>query len=309
MAQQQFFYGGQAVIEGVMIRGRRVFSVAARSPEGEICTIAHSIPSLYTGPWRRVPLVRGTIVLLEMLVMGIQALTYSANVAAGGGETPISKWTIALTIALSLGFGIALFFVFPLLVVERAVDRFTDSSIVSNLAEGVLRLIIFLAYIKLIGLMRDIRRVFAYHAAEHMTVHAQEAQVPLDTSHIRRFPRAHPRCGTAFLLTVMVVAIIVFTMLGTPSLQWRLLSRILLIPVIAGLSYEVIRFSGAHAGSRLVKLFMAPSLALQALTTRPPDDDQIEVAISAMQTAISADQGTALDPHAGPRDDGSDATS
>ncbi len=308
MAQQKFFYGGQAVIEGVMIRGQRAFSVAARNPEGEICAISHSIPSLYTGPWRRVPLVRGTIVLLEMLVMGIQALTYSANVAAGGGEDPISKRAIAVTIALSLSFGVALFFVLPLVVVERGVDRFTDSSVLSNLAEGVLRLIIFLAYIKLIGLMRDIRRVFAYHAAEHMTVHAQEAQVPLDTSHIRRFPAAHPRCGTAFLLTVMVVAIIVFTLLGTPSLQWRLLSRILLIPVIAGLSYEIIRFSGAHAGNRLVKLFMAPSLALQALTTRPPDDDQIEVAISAMQTAISADQGTALDPPAGSHEVSPDAT-
>ena len=295
MAEQQHFYGGQAVLEGVMIRGKRNFSVAARSPEGDICSVAHAIPSIYTGRWRRIPLIRGTIVLVEMLVMGVKALAYSANIAAGGQEAPISRWAVATTIAISLVFGLGLFFVLPLIAVDRGFDRFIENSVLSNLVEGALRLVIFLIYIKLIGLMGDIRRVFAYHAAEHMTVHAKEAQLPLETEYVRRFPAAHPRCGTAFLLTVMIVSIILFTVLGTPSLQWRLVSRIVLIPVIAGISYEVIRFSGAHAGNSLVKVLMAPSLALQAMTTRPPDDDQIEVAISAMQRAIEADETGVLD--------------
>ncbi len=300
MAQEQFPYGGQALIEGVMIRGRQSYSIAARRPTGDIFTLSYPIPNWYVGRWRRVPFVRGTLVLLETLVMGMRALVLSAHIAAGGDESPVAKWAIALTIVPSLAFGIALFFVVPLLTVEAGVDRFVDSSILSNVTEGVVRLAIFLAYVKLIGLMHEIRRVFAYHAAEHMTVHAQEANVPLETPNIRQFSAAHPRCGTAFLLVVMLVAIVVFALVGTDPFWWRVLSRIVLLPVIAGISYEVIRFSGAHRTNALVKLIMAPSLMLQAMTTRPPDDDQIEVAIAAMQTAISADQGTASTPMRGP---------
>ena len=293
MAQQQpFVYGGQAVIEGVMIRGGRAYSVAARRPDGEICSITNPVPRWGASDWRRVPLVRGTLVLLEMLVIGMRALTYSARVAAGDetGEESISGWAIALTMLVSAGFAIALFFIAPLLLVDSGVDRFTDSAIISNVVEGVVRLLIFLVYLVAIGWMPSIRRVFAYHAAEHMTVHAQEARLPLETANIRRFSAAHPRCGTAFLLTVMVVSILVFAPLGQPDLPLRIASRILLIPVIAGVSYEVIRFSGAHSGNALVKLLMVPSLALQKLTTRPPDDDQIEVAIFAMEAARAADQ-------------------
>lgn len=290
LAQQQFFYGGQAVLEGVMIRGQNNFSVSARGPDGEIFSTTHSIPSIYTGFLRRIPFIRGTITLFEMLVMGVRALSYSANVAAGGNEAPISRWTIAITIATSLCFGLGLFFILPLILVQQGFDRFISNSILSNLTEGILRLAIFLLYIKLIGMMSDIRRVFAYHAAEHMTVHAKEAQQPLEIRNIRRFSAAHPRCGTAFLLTVMIVSIIVFTLVGTPSIEWRLASRIVLIPIIAGVSYEVIRISGKHPNNKFVKFLTAPSLALQAMTTRPPDDDQIEVAISAMNKAIDADQ-------------------
>ncbi len=300
MAQEQFPYGGQALIEGVMIRGRQSYSIAARRPTGDICTLSYPIPNWYLGRWRRVPFVRGTLVLLETLVMGMRALVLSAHIAAGEDESSVAKWAIALTIIPSLAFGIALFFVVPLLAVEAGVDRFVDSSILSNVTEGVVRLVIFLAYVKLIGLMHEIRRVFAYHAAEHMTVHAQEANVPLETPNIRQFSAAHPRCGTAFLLVVMLVAIVVFALVGTDPFWWRVLSRIVLLPVIAGISYEVIRFSGAHRTNALVKLVMAPSLMLQAMTTRPPDDDQIEVAIAAMQTAISADEGSPSTPMRGP---------
>jgi uncharacterized protein YqhQ len=231
------------------------------------------------------------VVLAETLIVGMRALTYSAQVAAGEDEDekPIPAWSMALTIVFSLGLGISLFFVAPLLVTHNVIDRLTGSSILSNLGEGVIRLIIFFLYLLLIGLMPTIKRVFAYHAAEHMAVHTHEAMLPLQISNVRKFPAAHPRCGTAFLLTVMIVSILVFAMLGTPDLTLRILSRIVLIPLIAGISYEVIRFNAAHDGSAFVRLWTLPSLALQAFTTAPPDDDQIEVAISAMQLAIRGD--------------------
>jgi uncharacterized protein YqhQ len=285
-------YGGQAVIEGVMIRGVHVYSVAARHPDGSIRTILRPVPKWAVNRWRRIPFVRGTLVLAESLAIGMRALTYSAQVAAGEEENdePIPAWSIALTIALSLGLGIGLFFVLPLIITHNGIDRFTDNSIVSNIGEGVLRLAVFFAYLGLIGLMPSIKRVFAYHAAEHMSVHTHEAALPLDKDHVRMFPAAHPRCGTAFLLTVMLVSIIVFAMLGTPDLPLRIASRIILIPVIAGISYEVIRFNAKHSGNALVRLGTVPSLLLQTLTTRKPDDDQIEVAIAAMTAAIEGDQ-------------------
>ena len=284
-------YGGQAVIEGVMIRGQHVYSVAARHPDGSIRTVLRPVPTWAVNRWRRIPFIRGTLVLGESLAIGMRALTYSAQVAAGEeeDEQPLPAWSLALTIATSLGLGIGLFFVLPLVITHNAIDRFIDSSILSNLGEGVLRLLIFFAYLLLVGLMPSIKRVFAYHAAEHMSVHAHEAELPLDNEHVRMFPAAHPRCGTAFLLTVMIVSIIIFALMGTPDLPLRIASRILFIPVIAGIAYEVIRFNGRHSGNALVRMFTVPSLLLQELTTRPPDDDQIEVAITAMNAAIEGD--------------------
>ncbi len=290
-AQQQSFYGGQAVIEGVMIRGRRVYAVAARHPSGAIKTITEPVPSWSVNRFRRIPFLRGALVLSESLVVGLRALNYSAQVAAGEDEDdkPIPAWAMWLTLSFSLGLGVALFFVLPLLLTHGIIDRYTDDSIISNTGEGVLRLAIFMAYIGLIGLMPSIKRVFGYHAAEHMTIHAHEASLPLEHDRIRPFPAAHPRCGTAFLLTVMLVSIVVFALLGTPDLPIRIASRILLIPVIAGVSYEVIRFNASHTGNALVRAGTIPSLALQAMTTRPPDDGQIEVAIAAMNAALEGD--------------------
>jgi len=289
--QPPFVYGGQAVIEGVMIRGRQGYSVAARRPDGEICAVTHTVPGWGNNRLRRIPLVRGTLVLAESMVIGMKALTYSAQVAAGeeDDEKPIPPWAIALTLLFSLGIAISLFFVLPLVLVHSGVDRFTDSSIVSNVAEGVIRLTIFVAYLLLVGSMPSIRRVFGYHAAEHMAVHANEHELPLNIANVRRFPAAHPRCGTAFLLTVMVVSILVFALLGKPDLPLRLASRIVLIPVIAGVSYEFLRFSAAHSGNVLVRALMSPNLWLQKLTTRAPDDGQVEVAISAMERALEDD--------------------
>ena len=290
--QQSAAYGGQAVIEGVMIRGRHVYSVAARHPSGVIKTVTRPVPTWSVNRVRRIPFVRGTLVLSESLVVGLRALTFSAQVSAGENEDdeePIPPWTLAVTMAFSLGLGVGLFFILPLLITHSVIDRFTDNSILSNTGEGVLRLVIFFLYLTLIGMMPSIRRVFGYHAAEHMAVHTHEAALPLEGGNLRRFPAAHPRCGTAFLLTVMIVSIIVFALLGTPDLPIRIASRIVLIPLIAGVSYEVIRFNARHSGNVLVRAGTLPSLALQAMTTRPPDDGQIEVAIAAMNAAIDGD--------------------
>ncbi len=283
-------YGGQAVIEGVMIRGRDHYSLAVRRPNGEIATQSSRLSTLYTGRLRSIPLVRGVIVLIETLVIGMKALSTSANIALEEEGKELSGWSMGIMLTVSLGIGIGLFFIAPLLAI-RSLDNLIASDEVSNLVEGLLRLAMFLAYIFLIGRMNDIRRVFAYHGAEHMTVHAYEHNDPLEVEAVRQYPTAHNRCGTAFLLVVMVVAIVVFTFLGRPSLPVSIASRIVLVPVIAGISYEVIRFSGAHAGNFLVKAIVYPSLALQRLTTRQPDDQQIEVAIRAMKHAIAVDNG------------------
>ncbi|MDE2861528.1 MAG: DUF1385 domain-containing protein [Chloroflexota bacterium] len=292
-AQRRFVYGGQAVIEGVMIRGRDHYSLAVRKLNGEITTVSSRLSTLYTGRLRSIPLVRGVIVLLETLIIGIQALSRSANIALEEEGQELSGWSMAIMLTISLTLGIGLFFIAPLFAI-RSLDSMIESDALSNLLEGILRLAVFLAYILLIGLLPDIKRVFAYHGAEHMTVHAQEHELPLEVENVRRFPTAHNRCGTAFLLVVMVVAIAVFTFIGRPSLPVSVASRIVLVPVIAAISYEIIRFSGAHATNPLVKFIVYPSLALQSLTTRKPDDAQIEVAIRAMEHAIAVDQGIEL---------------
>ena len=288
--EKRITYGGQAVIEGVMIRGRDHYSLAVRRPNGEITTRSSGLSTLYTGRLKNIPLVRGVVVLIETMVIGIEALSRSANIALEEEGQELSGWAMGGMLAFSLAIGIGLFFIAPLLAI-RSLDTFFSSSQASNLAEGILRLTMFLAYIFLIGRLPDIKRVFAYHGAEHMTVHAYEHDLPLEVEHVRSFSTAHNRCGTAFLLVVMIVAIVVFTFVGRPPLPITIASRIVLVPLIAAISYEIIKFSGAHAGNPLVKLIVYPSLALQALTTRKPDDDQIEVAIHAMKHAIAVDQG------------------
>ena len=287
-ANQPHTYGGQAVIEGVMIRGQRNIAIAVRRPDGSIALKRQPLTPIFTGRLRRIPLVRGVIAMAETLTLGMRALTYSANVAAEAEGEEISARSMAGMMAVSLTIAIGLFFLVPVLASDR-LEGLLGSSLMANIAEGVIRLGLFLGYILLIGRMNDIRRVFMYHGAEHMTVHAQERGDPLNIAHIRRYPTAHPRCGTAFLLVVMVVAILAFIFVGREPFWWLIASRIVLVPLIAAVSYEVIRFSGRHAANPLVALITAPSLALQSLTTRQPDDDQIEIAIAAMQQAQAAD--------------------
>ena len=290
-------YGGQAVLEGVMIRGQSHMAVAVRRPNGAIAIDERPLSTLYTGVVRRIPLLRGVIVLVETLSLGMRALSYSANVnmedpeADPGSEVEseeLGKGAIASMLLLSFGFAITLFFLLPLFA-SRPLEGMFGNDIVSNIAEGSIRLGVFVAYIWVIGRMPDIRRVFMYHGAEHMTVHAQERGDPLVIEAIRKYSPAHPRCGTAFLLTVMVVAIVVFVVVPREPLWWLVLSRIIFLPVIAALAYEVIRWSGRYEDNPVVKLITAPNLLLQKLTPRPPEDDQIEVAIAAMNAALVAD--------------------
>ena len=282
-----------------MIRGLTNVSIAVRRPSGEILVETQPIGWRWARTIRRIPFVRGMIVLSEMLFVGTRALIFSANVATeeegsdeteGKGPGGLSSLAVGGSVAVSLLLAIAIFFATPVFA-TRLLDSFLDTSnLWSNVIEGTIRLLMFVGYITLIGLMPDIRRVFAYHGAEHMTIHAREHGQPLDVPSIRQFGTAHPRCGTAFILVVMVVAIIVHVFWTPPGLVDRVLSRIVVLPLIAGLSYEIIRFSGFHADNFLVKAIIWPNLLLQALTTRQPDDDQIEVAISALNGAVEADR-------------------
>ncbi len=289
-------YGGQAVIEGVMIRGREWFSLAVRRQDGSIEQHCERLNPLYNGRLRRLPLIRGVLALLETLILGVKALQMSANMASmepgqqkGDGEG-IPGWMMASTLAFSLLFGIVLFFLLPIGVV-RLLEPVLGSGLLSEAVEGAIRLAILVGYISAIGMMSDIRQVYAYHGAEHMTVHAYEAGLPLNINNVRKFGTPHPRCGTAFLLTVVLVSVAVFIAFSLLELSWwwRIASRVLLLPVIAAASYEVIRFSGRHQASLIGKALAAPGLWLQRLTTREPDDAQIEVAIQAMETAVTAD--------------------
>ena len=282
-------YGGQAVIEGIMIRGQNNVAIAVRAPSGNIVTRVKKINTLFTGKLRSIPIIRGVIALAETLSLGMEALNYSSQVANDEEDTPTGKFSSAIMILISLSIAIGLFFILPL-VVSKPFEGLLGSDVVSNVAEGIIRLAVFLIYVTVISLMPDIRRVYMYHGAEHMAVHAQEKGDPLTIQEIRKYPTAHPRCGTAFLLTIMVIAIIVFTLIPREPLWLVVGSRIVLIPLIASLSYEFIRFNSKYETNKFVSKMSVPSLLLQSLTTKIPDDDQIEVAINAMESAIYADR-------------------
>ena len=280
----EFNYGGQAVIEGVMMRGARHMAVAIRNPSGEI--IVHSEPlnaRIYGGPIGKLPFLRGIIMLWDALVLGMRALLFSADIALEEEEVEFSGPIAWGSVAFSLIIGIGVFLLGPLFLV-RLVDRYIASSLVSNVMEGLIRLAFFLIYVYAIGFIPDIRRVFAYHGAEHETINAYEGGAPLKPDTVKTYSTAHPRCGTGFLLVFAVIAVFVFSLLGRPPLLPRILSRLLLIPVIAGLTYELIKFSAAHSDNPLLRvLIINPSVALQRLTTREPDESMLEVAIAALQ--------------------------
>ena len=290
---RQLGYGGQAVIEGIMIRGPQHATVVCRRPDQSIAQRSRSLTKTYTGWASRVPLVRGVITLAETLHLGVWALMFSQNVALAeeeGDEDAGIGLIGGITLLLSFTIAIGAFFLAPIFATRWLQDEL-NPEILAVILEGLLRLMMLLGYLWLIGKMPDIRRVFQYHGAEHKTIAAWEAGEELTVDKIRPFSRAHPRCGTSFLLVVAVVAIIAFTALGNPPLWWHITSRLVLVPVIAGIAYETIRLGGKYRHRRVVGWLFAPNLWLQALTTREPADDQIEVAIAAMEQAIAQEQG------------------
>jgi uncharacterized protein YqhQ len=280
-------YGGQAVLEGVMMRGSRSFAIAMRAPDKEIVIHQEQLSGLYTSKLVKIPFLRGLVMLWDSLGLGMRALTLSANVQTGEDEK-LEGPALYLTLGLSLAFGIGLFFLVPAAVGQLTEFVLDKTSIPwgawwGNLGEGIFRLFLLVGYIWAIGRVPDIARVFAYHGAEHKTINAFEARAELTPENVARYPLAHPRCGTSFLLTLVVLSVLFFSLLGPLPLFWRLVSRILLIPVLAMLAYEFIRWTSHHLDSPFVRWMIRPNLALQRLTTREPSMDMLEVSITAFQ--------------------------
>ena len=292
------YYGGQAVIEGVMIRAPAHMAVAVRHPSGEIVRHVEALQGLYTGRVRRIPLVRGAVVLWETLALGMRALTFSSRIALEeedneGEAVEFPEAVMWGSMALAMLFAVGIFFVGPVLLANFLESQGLERALVVVI-EAVLRLGLLVGYLALISLMPDIRRVFQYHGAEHMTIHAYEAGRPLTVAEVRTRPKEHTRCGTSFLLVVVAIALVTllaFDLLVDEGIMVRVASRVLLLPPIAGVSYEVLRFGARFGSNRLVQALFAPNIALQALTTRVPADDQIEVAIAAFETALESATG------------------
>jgi uncharacterized protein YqhQ len=293
----KFYYGGQAVLEGVMMRGRAQATVAVRKRDGEMVLYTEPLPvALYQRKVARLPFLRGLVMLWEMLFLGMRMMLFSANVQAEsdlGKEIPRSL--IASMIAVSLMLAIGVFFVLPLLLV-RAGGPLSSHSLVGNVAEGLVRLALFLVYLALIGRMDRMKRIFQYHGAEHKTINAYEHGAELTPANVQRFSTIHVRCGTAFLLWVVVISIVVFALLGHPPLLVGVLARIVLVPLVAALSYEVLRLGARFYNLAPVRLILQPGLWLQKLTTRDPSDEQIEVAIAALLPVLRADGLAAAEP-------------
>ncbi len=283
-----FYHGGQAVIEGVMMRGKENVAISVRRPDGKLEVIKQPLAAIFKGRLREIPLIRGVIILIETMVLGMQALLRSAQIASSEEEEKIPTAALWGVVAVSIAFAVALFFVVPLLA-TRSLDLYIASDFASNLIEGFVRIGIFIAYLKIIGLVPDIKRVFAYHGAEHKVVNAYENGSPLEVEAIKSYSTAHVRCGTSFIFAVLIIAILVFALLGRPSLWLSILSRIILLPVIAAFGYEVTRLGANHSKGILAQILLAPGLMLQSMTTREPNDDQLETAISALSEVIEAD--------------------
>ena len=296
MQNPPVLYGGQAVIEGVMIRGRSRAALAVRRPDGTIIRRSIPLENWANSTFRQITLVRGVLVLLETLLVGMKSLTISANEAAidenPEDDEQISSFAMATLLTVSLLLGIVIFFLVPVFA-SRIVENAGANNFGANLVEGLLRLGLFIGYVWVIGQMNDIKRVFGYHGAEHMVVHAYEAREPLTTESVRRFSPAHPRCGTSFLMTVVLVSIILFMFFPRDPFWFLVVSRIILVPIIAGISYEFIRYAGTHQDNIWIRIFNSPNLLLQDLTTRRPDEGMMEVAITAIEYAIALDDGRA----------------
>lgn len=291
MKERLSSYGGQAVIEGVMMRGAQVCAVAIRSPDQSIVIETQPLSSIYRSRITKIPFLRGLLILWDALVLGMRALTFSANMQVDE-EEQLEGGQMILTLILSLIMGICLFFLLPA-GAAYLVESFVHwGAFGSNMLEGLIRLILLLGYIWAIGFLPDIRRVYGYHGAEHKTINAFEAGEELAVDTVKQFPREHPRCGTAFLLTVIAFSILIFTALGPQPLLYRLASRVVLVPILASLAYEYIRLTARLMRFPWARPFVLPNLWLQRLTTREPDPQMIEVAIAAFNSMRQQEEGT-----------------
>ncbi len=287
MAKQERMpaYGGQAVIEGVMMRGKKFVAMAVRAPGGEIVIEESELKGIYRSKIAKWPFFRGLVSLWDSLGLGLTYLTRSANIQTGG-EEKIEGVGFYLTIAVSMLIGIGLFFLAPAALAGWLEKLLSLSSFLSNLLEGLIRLLILVVYLVLIGQMPDIKRTFAYHGAEHKTINGYESNTSMDPAAISQMSREHPRCGTSFILTLVFVSVIIFTLFGPLPLATRLLTRLLMIPVLAGISYEYIRWTARHIDSKFIRFIMKPNLLLQRLTTREPDTQMLEVSIAAFKRMV-----------------------
>jgi uncharacterized protein YqhQ len=282
-------YGGQAVIEGIMMRGRKAAAIAMRAPSGEITIHTEKLSPIYQSPIMKIPFLRGLVGLYDALILGMRALTISANVQTGEDEK-LEGPALFFTFLLSIAIAILIFFLIPA-GVGQAVERYLKwQPWIGNILEGLIRLVFLIAYMWGIGRMEEIRRVFSYHGAEHKVINAFEAGSELVPENVSKFSLEHPRCGTAFLLIVVLLSVLLFTALGPMTLIWRLVTRILLLPVLAGVAYEYLRLTAAHQDNPFVKILIKPNLALQRLTTNEPDLDVIEVSIAAFNAMREAEE-------------------
>jgi uncharacterized protein YqhQ len=284
-------YGGQAVIEGVMMRGRKVYAVAMRAPNGTIATKVELLGGIYKSGLAKIPFLRGLIMLWDSLGLGMRALTESANLQTGEDEK-LEGPALYLTLSFTFLVAIGIFFLAPAGVGWLSEHFLHWNAWWSNLMEGVIRLLLLIGYLWGIGFAPDIARVFAYHGAEHKTINAFEAGADLTPVAVAKFSVEHPRCGTAFLLTLMVLSLFFFTILGPLPFAWRLLSRVVMIPVLAGVAYEYLRWTANHLNSPFIRMIVKPNLALQHLTTREPDEKMLEVAITAFVSMRKAELET-----------------
>ncbi len=285
-------YGGQAVIEGVMMRGQKAYAIAMRAPDGSIEIHTQKLANVYRSGITKIPFLRGSILLWDALGLGMNALTISANTQTGEDEK-LEGPALYLTLGLSLTLGIGLFFLLPAGLGGLAEHYLGWSPWLNNLVEGVLRLVFLIAYIWGISFMPDVKRLFMYHGAEHKTINAFEAGAELTPEVVAKYPIEHARCGTAFLLTLVLLSILIFTALGPMPIVWRLLTRVLFIPILAGIAIEYIRWTANHLDSPFVQMLIKPNLALQHLTTSTPDNSMLEVAIASFQSMRKAEQEAA----------------
>src|SRR3954471_11041103 len=284
-----FTYGGQALIEGVLMRGRDAIAVALRHPDGEIVYATERLDAGFHGTrWSKWPLIRGLVVLYETLIVGTRWLIRSANVQAEDEGIELGKGSVAIMLLLTLVAGIGVFFLLPLFIASVTVSG-PDHTIFQSLVEGLIRVAILLGYLLVIGRSPDVSRVFQYHGAEHMTIHALEAGDPLTVGEVRKYPTAHQRCGTEFLVIVILLSIIAFSLVGRQAPLIMIVSRIVLIPVIAAVGYEILKAGAKYRSNPIVKVLLYPGLLVQMITTKRPTDDMIEVAIVSMEEALGAD--------------------